>query len=449
VCSRDTPGTFTGVIAAHHGVPVPDAPRRTVYVLGLDDHHLARLRDLPDADRYDFCPLLSGDELQPRGDIPVEDLLRRAGEELAAAEPPPDAVIGFWDFPVSTMVPILAGDRGLRSASLESVLRCEHKYWCRLEQEQVIDEHPAFGLVDLEDGDHPPEGLRYPMWVKPVKAFSSDLAFAVHDDDSFRAAVDKVRAGIHRVGDPFDRILRRVPLPPEIDAAGGAACLAEETVTGRQLTVEGYVHDGEVVHYGVIASVQHAELPTIERYQYPATLPDEVRARLFDVTRRLIARVGLDGTTFNVEYFWDEGTGALEVLEVNPRHSASHADLLEMVDGTTNHQAMVRLALGEDPELQQGAGLHGVAAKCYLLHTTDGVVRRVPDADEIDRVCADIPGAEVELHVRVGDRLSELPGQDSYAYKLADVQVGAADEDELLGLFDRARSALSFEVVDA
>jgi hypothetical protein len=72
----------------------------------------------------------------------------------------------------------------------------------------------------------------------------------------------------------------------------------------------------------------------------------------------------------------------------------------------------------------------------------------VPDADEIARVCADIPGAQVELHVRAGDRLSELPGQDSYAYKLADVQVGAADEDELLSLFDRARSALSFEVVD-
>ena len=39
---------------------------------------------------------------------------------------------------------------GTRSTSLESVVKCEHKYWSRLEQQKVIDEHPRFGRVDLE-----------------------------------------------------------------------------------------------------------------------------------------------------------------------------------------------------------------------------------------------------------------------------------------------------------
>ena len=422
-----------------------DRATRTIYVLGLDEYHRALLAALPDAGHYDFRQLLTGPELQPRGDIPVDDLMRRAGAELDAG-PPPDAVIGFWDFPVSTIVPILAADRGLRSASLESVLKCENKYWSRLEQQRVVDEHPRFGLVDLDGDASPPEGLRYPLWLKPVKAFSSDLAFAVSDDDEFGDAAASIRADIARVGEPFDRILRRVELPPEVAAAGGCACLAEETVPGRQLTVEGYVHHGEVVLYGAVDSIQHPELPSIERYQYPADLPEELKARLSDVTRRLMEHIGLDGTTFNVEYFWDADTGTLNVLEINPRHSASHSQLLAMVDGTANHEAMVRLALGEDPELRHRAGPHDVAAKCYVLRTEDGVVRRVPDEGDLARLRDELPGVDVEVHVEVGDRLSELPGQDSYVYKLAAVQIGAADEEELLATFERARDLLPLEL---
>jgi biotin carboxylase len=199
------------------------------------------------------------------------------------------------------------------------------------------------------------------------------------------------------------------------------------------------------VLYGILASVRHPELPTIERYQYPATLPDATRERMRDVTSRLVSHLGLDGTTFNVEYFWDRDTDALHVLEVNPRHSASHADLLEMVDGTTNHQAMVHLALGEDPDLSEGAGEHAVAAKCYVVRQSDGVVTRVPGADDVERLRGQIPGVEVEVHVEVGDRLFELPGQDSYAFKVADVHLGAADEDELLERFARARDLLPLE----
>ena len=70
---------------------------------------------------------------------------------------------------------------GLRWASLESVVKCEHKYWSRLEQRRVIDEYPRFGLVDLDDDPTLPDGLRYPVWLKPVKSASSALAYRVED----------------------------------------------------------------------------------------------------------------------------------------------------------------------------------------------------------------------------------------------------------------------------
>ncbi|MGH4024401.1 MAG: ATP-grasp domain-containing protein, partial [Pseudonocardiaceae bacterium] len=161
-----------------------------VFVLGLDQHNEQILRNLPDAGQYRFHPLLSIEELQYGDEIPLRDLLDKARDQLKDFDGSVDAIIGFWDFPVSSMVPILCKEfGGLCCASLEAVLKCEHKYWSRLEQQQVIDEYPRFGLVDPERDTDPPAGVSYPMWVKPVKSFSSDLAFGVANRQEFLDAL--------------------------------------------------------------------------------------------------------------------------------------------------------------------------------------------------------------------------------------------------------------------
>ena len=78
-----------------------------VFVVGLNDHSAAILNRLPDAERYRFHRLLSSDELLFRDTIPLPDLLAEAQQQIEAFDGPVDAIIGFWDFPVSTMVPML------------------------------------------------------------------------------------------------------------------------------------------------------------------------------------------------------------------------------------------------------------------------------------------------------------------------------------------------------
>ena len=59
-----------------------------------------------------------------------------------------------------------------------------------------------------------------------------------------------------------------------------------------------------------------------------------------------MTRIGYDGTRFNVEYFWDAERDALTLLEINPRHSQSHAELFAWVDGVANHHHMIELRWG-------------------------------------------------------------------------------------------------------
>jgi hypothetical protein len=420
-----------------------------IFVLGLDEHNHEVLEGLPDADQYRFHPLLTIEELQYGEEIPLRALLEKAQTQLENFDGSVDAIIGFWDFPVSTMVPILCRRLGaLTCVSLDAVVKCEHKYWSRLEQQKVIDEYPNFGLVDPERDTDPPEGVDYPLWVKPVKSFSSDLAFGVSNTEEYRDALEQIREGIGRIGVPFDILLEHLDLPDLIAEIGGQACVAEESVSGRQLTIEGYRHSGKTYTYGVVESVTHDDSPSFVRFQYPASVPDRVSERMADVSTRILEQVELNNTTFNIEFFWDEASDALRVLEVNPRHSQSHAELFEQVDGASNHQAMLRLALGRDPELPRRAGPYPLAAKWFLRHWNDGVVRREPTADEVAALERELDGVTIDVIAHEGVRLSEMVDQDSYSYKIANIYTGAGDEDELQRKFDRCAEALRFEFDD-
>lgn len=423
--------------------------RRNVFVVGLDDLNLSTLQALPDVESYAFHQLLTRPELQS-GTVSVAELLARAFRQLDAFDGTIDAIVGYWDFPVSLLVPVLCRRYGLRSAPLTAVMRCEHKYWSRLEQRKVVDNVPAFALLDPAVTHATlPRGLRYPVWVKPVKSASSEGASYAADEAQLQTAVARARATMDRIGPPWEELLAMVDLPPEVAAAGARACLVEEAVTGHQFTVEGYSRAGRVRTYGVIDSHRYPDSSSFLRYQYPSVLPERVRREAAAVTEKVMSAVGLTSSTFNVEYFWDPESDRLALLEINTRHSQSHAMLFRLVDGVPNHACMIDLALGREPHLPSGEGPYRTAAKWFLRRFSDGVVRRVPTPAEVAAVERAVTGTTVRPLVAAGDRLSQGgEGEDSYSYVLAEIYTAGDDEAALTARYAACVDALRFEIDD-
>jgi hypothetical protein len=420
--------------------------RTNVFVVGLDEPNLEVLRALPDADEYEFHGLSDVDKLLHSDHIDMPELLEECVQQLEDFDGSIDAIIGYWDFPVSTMVPILCERFGLPGAPLSAVVKCEHKYWSRLEQQRVIEEYPRFGIIDLDGPDRLPDGMSFPAWVKPVKSVSSFLAFHVADEDELAEALAEIRDGIDLMGYPFDWVLQRIDLSPEIAEVGARACLAEETIGGRQVTVEGFSHAGEPHVYGIVESVPYPHTASFLRYQYPADLPERTVERLARASTRVIAQIGLDSSTFNIEFFCDMDNDAINLLEVNPRHSQSHARLFEYVDAMANHEFMLRMGLGQSPHrLTKGDGEYEIAAKWFLRRFEDGQVRRSPTPEEVRAVEDEIDGIAVHIVAQAGDRLSELTQQDSYSYELARIEVGGRDESDLIDKYERCAERLPFE----
>ncbi|MFK4066929.1 acetyl-CoA carboxylase biotin carboxylase subunit family protein [Streptomyces sp. NPDC029674] len=424
------------------------APRKNVFVIGLDDANAPTLNSVLDAAEYRFHPLLTVEELQG-GEVSVPELLDKAQGILDSFDGSIDAIVGYWDFPVSTLVAMLGDRYGTRSTSLESIVKCEHKYWSRLEQQKVTDAHPRFGRVDLDaDEPRPPEGVRYPMWLKPALSYSSELAYGVKNEEEFREACARIKEGISRVGRPFEYILQQIDLPPEMDGIGAEVCLAEEALSGVQVAVEGYVHRGEVTVYGVLDSINYPDSSCFLRHQYPSGLPEPVVRRLHDISERVIRQIGMDAATFSIEYFYDPGTDAINLLEINPRHSQSHAELFAYVDGVPNHHCMVSLAFDRDPALPYREGPYATAAKWYYRWFADGVSHQVPTSEEVERIERENPGVRVEVLAEEGRKLSEVTDQDSYSYELAHISTGGDDEQDLRRKYDRCVAALGLAFDD-
>lgn len=424
---------------------------KNLFIVGLDSFHLNQLKALARAREYRFISLISYKDIKCGVRFPVREFLEQAPRLLADYPGRVDAIVGYWDFPVSTLLPILQKQQGLRGPSLEAVLMCEHKYWSRLKQQEIIPESiPAFEQVDPFD----PEALRrcsldYPFWLKPVKSVLSHLGFLIRDEREFETALARIRKGIARYAVPFNYILDRIEIPGEIKAVDGYRCIAESLISaGRQCTLEGYVQDGEVHVYGIIDSIREGEQQSsFSRYQYPSSMPQQVQQRMIVATQKLIKHLAYDAAPFNIEFYWDDRRDSISLLEINTRISKSHCPLFKMVDGEYHHEVMIDVALGLTPHFPYRQGRFATAAKFMVRCYRDGTVLSIPGPEEVERVRERFAGAEVQINVIPGMRLSKMRDQDSYSYEIAVLYMGADSHEELLANYCEALTMLPFHIV--
>ncbi|MGM0435337.1 MAG: ATP-grasp domain-containing protein [Pseudomonadota bacterium] len=421
-----------------------------VFVLGMDNlgqRLLTRLRHTTD---YRFHPLLSMDRVVSARKYNFERLLTDATAELEAFSGSPDAVVGYWDFPTSVLAPMISQRFGLCGPALEAVLKCEHKYWSRLEQQAVVpDCVPAFEAIDpFSRAPLAERQLPYPFWLKPIKAHSSQLGYRVDSDEAYLAALATIRERIGRYTRPFERALSHAGLPDGIAAIRHKTCIAEALIaTGWQCTLEGYVYRGEVRLTGIVDTITDHQFPSVlSQYVYPSSLPCASQARMFEIAQRVMTHMGYDNAPFNIEFFYDEATGKIWLLEINARLSRSHSMLFLLVDGAPHFQVMVDLALGIEPRMPAGEGAYPVAAKKMIRVFEDGVVTRVPRASTLARLEREFPGTVIELSVGPGTRLSTLLHQDEFSYELGVIFTGADSVPQLRERFRMIEAALDIRI---
>lgn len=333
---------------------------------------------------------------------------------------PADGVVGTKDRS-ALLAALLARRLGLPGPSPRALLACQHKPTSRELQRRVAPEAtPRFAVLNGR-GDLP---LPLPFFAKPVVGRLSQHAVRVDGP----ADLERL-AGADRYAGAYAAIAALAGLPEE--ATRGV--LAEELLSGAEVTLEGYVHRGRVVTIGITDSVKYPGTNSFERFEYPTALPPERQAEIERLAGAVLPALGFDGGFFNVELFVPE-TGPARTIEVNGRIASQFAPLVKALHGRSTYDALFALACGEDPAWRAGRP-DGVAISYCLRVFEDAFVAGVPEPEE-----------GLELLVRPGRRLSEQGVNDAGSYRLAIFHEAAGTRVEAVARCRERARALRFDL---
>src|SRR5690606_18107045 len=211
-----------------------------------------------------------------------------------------DAVVSNNEQFGALIAAVVAERLGLPGNDPAAVCRAHHKLLARQIQDSVAPEAsmPAAALPMALDDPRVRDpavladalaaaGIGLPAFVKPVKATFSVLARTVRSPEELARHLDFgpfERLVIRKLVAPFARLAERYVTMP----CDPTRMIVEEPVDAHQVSVDGYVFDGEVHVIGIVDEWMYAGerggARHFLRFGYPSVLPAAVRERIAELT---------------------------------------------------------------------------------------------------------------------------------------------------------------------
>jgi hypothetical protein len=347
-------------------------------------------------------------------------------------------------YPGMCAASVIAKHLNLSGPPTDKVLLCGHKYYSRLAQQALVPEAtPWFALLDPHSHQDLSIYTNYPYFLKPVRSCFSINARTVSSAGQLKQQLSKTLLPDGYLA-PFNDLLSRFS-DFQVNAHHA---LLEELLSGQQVTVEGYVWQGQVTVMGIVDSIMFPGTISFRRFQYPSSLPPPVQQEMINIAGTFVTGVGFNNGMFNMELIYNPQTNKVSIIEINPRIASQFPDLYLKVDGTSSYEVMLKLALGQDPQFQPRRGQFQTAASCVLRTFSDQHVVSIPANADIAAIAEIYPDALIEIHAQPGKLLSEQM-QDVGSYRYGLVNIGAGSAPELDAKFEHCRTLLPFQFMPA
>jgi len=374
-------------------------------------------------------------------DVDVVAVLDEARRRFAPGDF--DGVIGTHDYPASLLAAAIGERLQTPSTTLAAMLRAQHKAAARDVQRQVVpDLLPMGWVLAARPSAAELRTLRYPLFARPAKSVTSLLARRVDDEADLKRYLQEAEHHLQEWVAPFNALWRHASM----HGTDATCVVLEDLLSGVQTTVEGYVQHGRATTLGVVDSVMFDGTQSFARFDHPSTLPDDVTRRMREASAKVAEAHQLESTLFNVEWFYDDVTGQLSLIELNPRMSYQFCDLFHDVDGVNTYGLQAQLACGDNVTFTPGQGAFNVGISFVLRYPHDRQIATHPTQAQLDDVKAAFPDARVHLFGKPGQWLSELP-QDAWRFRAGIVNVGGADLDDASRRCGRLLDGLDFSFV--
>lgn len=340
-----------------------------------------------------------------------------------------DGILGTHDSS-AVFAAIIAHETGHRFAPVKAVINCQNKYLCRRIQRSVIPGHtPAYALA--LDYLRNPSRLSPPFFIKPVR---SNISFGTHrirEPEELEYYIARESIDIARFNQYY---LDALALDPAYhDALNVATCntfLCEDFITGTQVTVDGYVFEGEIDFFGFTRAVYHPGTNSFHYHAFPHRFAPELEATIKAALQKLIPALGIDNSFFNVELRADEEANTFKIIEVNCRIAFQFAKTIESVTGVDPLHMLCDMAVGRRPGRRPtGKNTYGLCYNFELHLFHDARILETPTQSAYAEIRMKYPEVHPRNLIHENARLSDFKhNPESYRYGVVDVPGNSHEE---------------------
>ncbi len=355
-----------------------------------------------------------------------------------------DGVVGTHDSS-AVFAAIIAEETGKRFATVQSTICCQNKYLCRRIQRAYTPDHtPGFCLA--LDYLRNPERLQAPFFIKPVRANISFGAHRIETPQQLEFYIGSESMDIARFNQYYLEAIESYS--KHYNAINMATCnsfLCEDLIDGNQVTVDGYIFEGELTCFGVTKAVFHPRTNSFSHHEFPYELSTWLHSAITSALSRLIPKIGLNNSFFNVELRIDETAGTFKIIEVNSRIAFQFARTIEAVTGISPLYMLCDVAVGRRPALTpQTEHLFNYCYNFELHRFSDAKILQTPTKSVFDEIALKYPEVRIRNLIHENVNLSDFKhNPESFRYCILDVPGNSREE--IMSKYDDVTAMLSYK----
>ncbi|HMA85375.1 MAG TPA: ATP-grasp domain-containing protein [Desulfosalsimonadaceae bacterium] len=355
-----------------------------------------------------------------------------------------DGIVGTHDSS-AIIAAIVAQETGKRFASVDAVINCQNKYLCRRIQKQVVPEHAPNYAIAL-DYLRNPDRLQAPFFIKPAR---SNISFGTHkvehppalENYITRESIDIARYNQYYL----DALSHRPSYQHAMNIATCNSFLCEDFIEGTQVTVDGYIFDGEINFFGVTKAYYYPETNSFFYHAFPHQFSAELEEKIQNALVRLIPAVGIDNSFFNVELRADEANNTFKIIEINSRIAFQFAKTIEAVRGFDPLHLLCDVAVGKKPDMFPVN--ENRFKYCYnfeLHHFSDARILQTPTQSAYEEIRLKYPEVYIRNLIHESLNLSDFKhNPDSFRYGVVDVP--GNNHEEIMEKYEDVVSMLGYK----
>lgn len=322
----------------------------------------------------------------------------------------------------------IAADLSLPAPSPEAARIARNKALMR----EALSDHPetipVYARVkSWEDALKATTETGYPAVLKPTSASGSKGIFICHTESDLRDAYVRLS---ELTRPERDRIFSTYP----------GELIIEQYLEGTEHSVEGFVHQGQLFVAGVTDKQTSHPFRLETGHLHPSALPEELLARVRDLTGTVVSAFGLDNCTLHLECMVSP-RGTVKLVEAAARVGGDYitSHLVGLASGTPFYDNVIRVATGRPPELSAPSLVAGIRKLIAETPGVLGAIHGIPDALRI-------PGVQhVVLEAGPGTEIA-LPPSDFKSSLLGAVIASAGTAEAVSGALAHAVSVITADI---